>query len=199
MGKYVVTLAPFEDVAVAIVEALVDGGGAGADVVVVDEIGKMELLSPHFGRAMRALLLGAPPPPAGAPPPPPRRRVLLCTVASKGGGLVADAKARAAARGALVEVTAAHRGDALVDALAARVAHALRADDGAAGQGSARDCRARVAARAVVVDVESSPISAVISALSHRHLTVISPSSQLHLSSHLRSVAPLCMKVWYPM
>ncbi len=63
------------------------------DNFVVDEIGKMELLCPDFVDAVRRLLDGPVP--------------LLATVALRGGGLIAEAKARPDVR--LVEVTEATR------------------------------------------------------------------------------------------
>ena len=48
VGKYAVDVESFESVALSIIERSHD-----VDVLVVDEIGKMELLSPRFERAMR--------------------------------------------------------------------------------------------------------------------------------------------------
>jgi nucleoside-triphosphatase len=57
------------------------GGPAGqAELVVIDEIGKMELLCPQFVEAVPRLL--------GGPVP------VVATVASRGGGLIASAKGR---------------------------------------------------------------------------------------------------------
>jgi nucleoside-triphosphatase len=51
-----------------------------AQICLVDEIGKMECLSPRFVSGMRALLEGP--------------RPLVATVAAKGGGLIAEVKTR---------------------------------------------------------------------------------------------------------
>jgi len=59
------------------------------DLLVIDEIGKMELLCPEFADAMRLLLDGPVP--------------VLATVALQGGRLIAEVKARADVR--VVEVT----------------------------------------------------------------------------------------------
>ena len=111
VGKYAVDVESFESIALTIIEGCHD-----VDVLVVDEIGKMELLSPRFERAMREWLL-----PEDEATACQRRPILLCTVAKKGEGLIARAKARAAARGSLVDVTVANR-DSLVEDIAARVA-----------------------------------------------------------------------------
>jgi nucleoside-triphosphatase len=72
-------------------------GPAGVfDLFVIDEVGKMELLCREFVEAVPRLL--------GGPVP------VVATVAMKGGGLIAEAKARQDVR--LVEVTAGNR-DAL--------------------------------------------------------------------------------------
>jgi nucleoside-triphosphatase len=63
------------------------------DLVVVDEVGKMELLCSPFVDAVRRLLDGPVP--------------VVATVAMKGGGLIAEAKARSGVR--LVEVTEVNR------------------------------------------------------------------------------------------
>jgi nucleoside-triphosphatase len=64
-----------------------------ADLFVIDEIGKMELSCDEFVDAVRQLLDGVVP--------------VLATVAMKGGGLIAEAKARADVR--LVKVTEVNR------------------------------------------------------------------------------------------
>jgi nucleoside-triphosphatase len=70
----------------------------GVELIVVDEVGKMECLSPHFVVAMERLW--------SAPVP------LLITVAEKGGGYIAQIKGKPGAR--LLTVTPANR-DALPD------------------------------------------------------------------------------------
>jgi nucleoside-triphosphatase len=89
VGKYGVepaALAP-------LVQAELETQAGGVDLFVIDEIGRMELFCPQFVDAV-SLLLGGPVP-------------LLATVAMKGGGLIADAKARPDVR--LVEVTPGNR------------------------------------------------------------------------------------------
>jgi nucleoside-triphosphatase len=73
VGRYAVHLAALE----AVCEEAIDPG-PGVDVVVIDEIGKMECLSPAFVRAARRALSG----PAA----------VLATVALAGGGFIAEAK-----------------------------------------------------------------------------------------------------------
>jgi nucleoside-triphosphatase len=75
VGKYGVSLENFHRVALPALEA-----GPGVDLVVVDEVGKMECLSPRFVAAMERLW--------AAPVP------LLVTVAAKGGGYMAALKAK---------------------------------------------------------------------------------------------------------
>src|SRR5262249_10279460 len=64
-----------------------------ADLVVIDEIGKMELFCGEFVEAVRQLLDGPVP--------------VVATVALRGGGLIAEAKARSDVR--LIEVTGENR------------------------------------------------------------------------------------------
>jgi nucleoside-triphosphatase len=80
--------------------------GARADAWLVDEIGKMECLSPRFVTAMRALLEGSTP--------------VVATVAQRGSGLIAEVKRRPDAE--LRTVTRATR-----DALPAEIVAWLRA------------------------------------------------------------------------
>jgi nucleoside-triphosphatase len=75
------------------------------DLIVVDEVGKMECLSPRFVAAMEGLW------PAPVP--------LLVTVAEKGGGYIAQIKDKPGAR--LITVTPANR-DGLPDRILAMVA-----------------------------------------------------------------------------
>ena len=70
-------------VAVALLDALVAPALAqdnDAEICLVDEIGKMECLSPRFVSGMRGLLEGP--------------RPLVATVAARGGGLIAEVKTR---------------------------------------------------------------------------------------------------------
>jgi nucleoside-triphosphatase len=75
VGKYGVDLAAIEAVAVP---ALTPRPSVG--VYLVDEIGKMECLSPAFVAAMRALLDS--------------RAAVVATVAERGGGFIAEVKRR---------------------------------------------------------------------------------------------------------
>ena len=70
VGKYAVDVESFESVALSIIERSHD-----VDVLVVDEIGKMELLSPRFERAMREWLLPEDDAKARRPRP-----ILVCTL-----------------------------------------------------------------------------------------------------------------------
>jgi nucleoside-triphosphatase len=69
------------------------GPDAAAEVYLVDEIGKMECLSPRFVAAMRVLIGGAVP--------------VVATVALKGGGFIAEAKQKAGS--SIWDVTRANR------------------------------------------------------------------------------------------
>jgi nucleoside-triphosphatase len=73
VGKYGVSLENFHRVALPALEVI-----PGVDLIVVDEVGKMECLSPRFVAAMESLW--------AAPVP------LLVTVAAKGGGYIATLK-----------------------------------------------------------------------------------------------------------
>ena len=73
VGKYGVSLEKFHRVALPALEVI-----PGVDLMVVDEVGKMECLSPRFVAAMESLW--------SAPAP------LLATVAAKGGGYIAALK-----------------------------------------------------------------------------------------------------------
>jgi nucleoside-triphosphatase len=75
VGKYGVNLDNFHRVALPTLEA-----GPGVDLIVVDEVGKMECLSDRFVAAMERLW--------ETPVP------LVVTVAQKGGGLIAALKAK---------------------------------------------------------------------------------------------------------
>jgi nucleoside-triphosphatase len=88
VGKYGVDLEGLHRVGLAAMEP-----GPGVDLIVVDEVGKMECLSPRFVAAMERLW--------SAPVP------LLITVAEKGGGYIGQIKAKPGAR--LITVTPANR------------------------------------------------------------------------------------------
>jgi nucleoside-triphosphatase len=91
VGKYGVDLEALHRVALPAL-----GPSPGIELIVVDEVGKMECLSPRFVAALEGLW--------SAPLP------LLVTVAEKGGGFITAIKGRPGAR--LITVTPANR-DAL--------------------------------------------------------------------------------------
>jgi nucleoside-triphosphatase len=96
VGKYGVNLENFHRLALPALEA-----GPGVDLIVVDEVGKMECLSPRFVAAMERLW--------AAPVP------LLVTVAEKGGGLIAALKAKPDKT--LITITPANRDELPADIL----------------------------------------------------------------------------------
>jgi nucleoside-triphosphatase len=100
VGRYGVDLRSFE----AIVEAELNRQPGNADAFVVDEIGKMECMSPVFVEAVTRILDSSVP--------------VLATIAAKGGGFIAGVKARPDVE--IVTVTAANR-DELPNELASRV------------------------------------------------------------------------------
>lgn len=113
VGKYVVTLAEFEALALPILDDVVKiasagprcGAGPPSVVCIIDEIGKMELFSQDFVAKMRTLLRDAPAP-------------SLITVALLGQGLISEAKR---ARGfQLFELNEANR-NGVPDAAIARL------------------------------------------------------------------------------
>ncbi|KAM4828524.1 cancer-related nucleoside-triphosphatase [Thomomys bottae] len=74
VGPYVVDLASFEQLALPVLRKAGSGGGPGLRVCVIDEVGKMELLSQPFTQAVRQALcapgtvvLGTIPAPKGTP------------------------------------------------------------------------------------------------------------------------------------
>ena len=90
VGKYGVNLENFHRVALPALEVM-----PGVDLIVVDEVGKMECLSARFAAAMERLW--------AAPVP------LLITVAEKGGGYIAALKAKPGKT--LITVTLGNRHD----------------------------------------------------------------------------------------
>jgi nucleoside-triphosphatase len=80
-----------------------------ADVMLIDEIGKMECFSTRFAMATRGLLDGVIP--------------VVGTVASKGAGFIAEVKGRADIE--ICEVTRSNR-DELPQSVAQRLAHTIR-------------------------------------------------------------------------
>jgi len=103
IGRYGVDVAGFE----GLVLPLLEPGRAG--LYVIDEIGKMECLSPAFRRMVAALLDSEAP--------------VLGTVALRGGGFIAEVKARGDV--ALYEVTVKNR-DRLCDEIARLLQERLR-------------------------------------------------------------------------
>ncbi len=99
VGRYVVHVSEFEAVALPQLEIR-----PGLELLVIDEIGKMECLSPAFVAAVRRAL--------GAPVP------LLATIALAGGGFIAEAKR---AQGAEVFSVSWQNRDVLPARLAARL------------------------------------------------------------------------------
>ncbi len=99
VGRYVVHVSEFEAVALPQLEIR-----PGLELLVIDEIGKMECLSPAFVAAARRALV--------APVP------LLATVALTGGGLIAEAKR---AQGVDVVSVSPENRDVLPARLAARL------------------------------------------------------------------------------
>jgi nucleoside-triphosphatase len=100
VGRYGVDVASFEGLALDVLRP-----DPAVDIYVVDEIGRMECLSPRFVATVRALL------DSGC-------RV-LATIALRGGGLIAETKARTGAT--LLEVTRANR-DAIPEQVLKRFA-----------------------------------------------------------------------------
>jgi nucleoside-triphosphatase len=99
VGRYGVDLQGFE----TIVEAELNRQPGDVGVFVIDEIGKMECMSPVFVEAVVRILDGPVP--------------VLATIAAKGGGFITQVKARSDVE--IVTVTAANR-DRLPDELASR-------------------------------------------------------------------------------
>ena len=99
VGRYGVDLEGFE----AIVHTELNREPGEVDLIVIDEIGKMECLSPVFVAAITRVLDGPVP--------------VLATIAAKGGGFIAQVKARSDVE--IVTVTSANR-DRLPEELARR-------------------------------------------------------------------------------
>jgi nucleoside-triphosphatase len=95
VGRYGVDTAAFA----ALVLAELNKPAADVDLFVIDEIGKMELLCPSFVTMVPKLLDGPVP--------------VVATVAKKGGGVIAEVKAREDVQ--LVEIDAMNRNDLLDD------------------------------------------------------------------------------------
>lgn len=105
VGRYVVHLAGLNQVGVDALDP-----GRGPEVVVIDEIGKMECLSTEFVQAARRALSGPVP--------------VLATVAFAGGGLIAEAKRIPGVE--LIDLAREDR-DRLPGEIAARLAGAVQA------------------------------------------------------------------------
>jgi nucleoside-triphosphatase len=103
IGKYSIRVDEFEKIALPRFDPLT----TAADLYVIDEIGKMELLSSKFRTQLLALLA--------------RRTHILASVAKKGNGLVTQIKSRSDIE--LIEVTRANR-DQLSQKLATRIMQA---------------------------------------------------------------------------
>ncbi len=88
VGRYGVAVAVIDELAAATLAVL-----PGTSIYLVDEIGKMECLSPAFIAAMRALLESP--------------KTVVATIAQRGGGFIAEVKAREDAE--LLEVTSGNR------------------------------------------------------------------------------------------
>jgi nucleoside-triphosphatase len=99
VGRYGVELAAFE----SLLRAELERPLQQIDLVVIDEIGKMECSSRVFVQLARGILDGPVP--------------VLATIATKGGGFIAEVKGRADVQ--LIRVSAANR-DQLVGELLAR-------------------------------------------------------------------------------
>ncbi|HUU98699.1 MAG TPA: nucleoside-triphosphatase [Phycisphaerae bacterium] len=102
VGRYGVDVAAFE-------QLVLPELGRGCDVMLIDEIGKMECFSTRFVNAVRGLLDGPTP--------------IVATVGVSGGGFIAEVKARFDAE--VWQVTRESR-DGLPQRLAERVAATLR-------------------------------------------------------------------------
>lgn len=104
VGKYTVHLEEFEK----LVLPVLDPEATPADLYVVDEIGKMELLSEKFTRQLIDLLA--------------RPTSILATIAKKGRGLIEQIKKRDDVE--LIELTSANR-DRLPEEIAERIAREI--------------------------------------------------------------------------
>lgn len=105
VGRYSVHVQEFE----AMVLPLIDPERTPADLYVIDEIGKMELLSQKFRKGLVDLLA--------------RPSHIMATIAKRGGGFVDQIKARNDVE--LIEVTKENR-DQLPEAIARRILKELR-------------------------------------------------------------------------
>eukprot|EP00929_Paragymnodinium_shiwhaense_P013976 TRINITY_DN12182_c0_g1_i3.p1 TRINITY_DN12182_c0_g1~~TRINITY_DN12182_c0_g1_i3.p1 ORF type:complete len:801 (-),score=160.38 TRINITY_DN12182_c0_g1_i3:319-2721(-) len=101
VGKYLVTMAAFENMALPILDGLAQANGKST-VCIVDEIGKMELFSERFVASTRDLLRKPPVP-------------IIFTVALRGGGLIAESKRTAGFE--LIELSEANRDDVPAEVL----------------------------------------------------------------------------------
>ncbi len=119
VGRYTVHVEEFEELALP----RINPERTPADLYVIDEIGKMELLSQRFKNSLMALLAG----PSN----------LLATIAKKGPGLIEQIKKRSDVE--LIEVTKENRND-LPAAIAQRLLASLSQSDPNRGSGR-RDLR----------------------------------------------------------
>eukprot|EP01063_Lacrimia_lanifica_P014722 TRINITY_DN21285_c0_g1_i1.p1 TRINITY_DN21285_c0_g1~~TRINITY_DN21285_c0_g1_i1.p1 ORF type:complete len:216 (+),score=70.18 TRINITY_DN21285_c0_g1_i1:50-649(+) len=115
VGRWCVYVNDLEHTALPVVSEVAHAAsqdGAPLSVLMVDEIGKMELLSAEF-RTLLGRLLARPPP----------NLYIICIIALKGQGLVGEAKRLPNVD--VVEVTAANR-DSVYKSLAAHAARELK-------------------------------------------------------------------------
>jgi len=89
VGNYGIAVTGFEKIVSRELERCL----RGSSIIIIDEIGKMECMSPQFVTAMRALLHS--------------RKPVVATIARRGGGFITEVKARKDAE--LWEVTRANR------------------------------------------------------------------------------------------
>eukprot|EP00755_Sulcionema_specki_P007485 Sspe_Gene.38411::Locus_18513_Transcript_1_3_Confidence_0.750_Length_749::g.38411::m.38411/K06928/NTPCR; nucleoside-triphosphatase len=107
VGRYSVQVGEFEKFCLPILREAVQGlRNESKRVLIIDEIGKMELFSKEFVRLMTALLEEDT-----------ASLFLICTIALRGGGFIAEAKEFATD---LIEVTPANR-NGLVSQLERRI------------------------------------------------------------------------------
>eukprot|EP00756_Hemistasia_phaeocysticola_P026943 Hpha_TRINITY_DN16092_c0_g2::TRINITY_DN16092_c0_g2_i1::g.117459::m.117459/K06928/NTPCR; nucleoside-triphosphatase len=101
VGKYRVDLPGFERVALPLLRSALASGSTAPRLLIVDEIGKMEMFSSEFERLMESVLSNTDP-----------ALSLICTVALRGPGLIARAKSMRGVE--VVEITRANRDDVLL-------------------------------------------------------------------------------------
>jgi len=126
VGKYSVSLQEFESLALPVLDRILQVPSGDRVVCIVDEIGKMELLSTAFVNRARALVAARPVP-------------ILFTIALHGGGFIAEAKK---ARGLdLVEIDETTRDSAPQDIVARLLGSLQKASIAASPTVSAKPAR----------------------------------------------------------